>query len=395
MMLGRILDRYITRELLPPFFLSIAVLTLALFLQRMFRLVEFIMSKGTTLAATGKLLLYILPSFLAVTIPMSLLVAALTAFTRLSSDSEITAMKASRVSLYAMVRPVLQISLVLFLVTGVIAHFLAPRANFAFKVHLFNLVKSKAMVGLEPGVFSSTFDGMVIYVDRMSSTDDMQGIFLSDERTAQEPVAITAQTGRLLTNPETMSVTFVLDHGSVQLQPREEGAYTLLSFDRAKLNLDVSQSRLRGGSPGRSSLDEMDSVELLRNIRKMRADGQPVQPFEIELHKRISVSYACLVFGIIGAPLGIRRARSGRSAGIAIAIAVILVYYLILGTGANLAQTGVASPAAAYWVPNALLTLSALGMLVKRGHEISFGIGSRAAVILRGLLERIRRPRRP
>lgn len=391
---GRIIDRYITREILPPFFLSIAVLTLALFLQRMFRLLEFILSKGTTLASAGKLLLYVLPSFLALTVPMSLLVAALTAFTRLSSDSEVTAMKASRVSLYAMVRPVLHFSIVLFLVTTAIAHFIAPRANFAFKSHLFNLVKSKALVGLEPGVFSSTFDGMVIYVDSMASTNDMRGIFMSDERSAQEPFAITAQKGQLLTNPETMSVTFVLDHGTVQLQPREEGEYSLMSFDRARMSVDVNRATLRSRS-GKGTLDETDSVELVRSIRQARAGGQPSRPFEIELHKRVSVSFACLVFGIIGAPLGIRRARSGRSAGIAIAIAVILVYYLILGTGANLAETGMLSPAAAYWLPNAVLSLAAVGMLVKRGHEFTFGIGTRAGILLSRLLELLRRPRRP
>ena len=146
---ARIIDRYIMRELLAPFFLSMAVLTLALFLQKMFRLMELVLSKGSTLAATGKLLLFIMPGFLAITIPMSLLVAALTAFTRLSSDSEVTAMKASRISLYAMVRPVMQFAFILFIVTTVIAHFLAPHANHAFKAHLFNMVKSRAMIGLD------------------------------------------------------------------------------------------------------------------------------------------------------------------------------------------------------------------------------------------------------
>src|SRR5512137_519674 len=169
---GSIIDRYITRELLPPFFLSIAVLTLALFLQKMFRLTELVLSKCSSLAATGKLVLYIMPGFLAMTIPMSLLVAALTAFARLSADSEVVAMKASRVSLYAMVRPVMQFAFVLFLVTAVIAHFLAPHATYAFKAQLFNMLKARAMVGVEQGVFSSTFDGMVLYVDRMSSLDD-------------------------------------------------------------------------------------------------------------------------------------------------------------------------------------------------------------------------------
>ena len=103
----RILDRYIFREILTPFFLSMATLTLVLLIQKMFKFAELVIAKGASFTAAVKLLAYIMPSFLIITIPMSLLVATLTAFTRLSTDSELTAMKASRVSLYSMLRPVL------------------------------------------------------------------------------------------------------------------------------------------------------------------------------------------------------------------------------------------------------------------------------------------------
>ena len=382
----RILDRYIMRELIAPFFLSLAVLTLALFLQKMFRLTELVLSKGTSLAETGKLVLYIMPGFLAITIPMSLLVAALTAFARLSSDSEVTAMKASRVSLYAMVRPVMQFSLILFLVTSVIAHFLAPHATFAFKAQLFNMLKSRAMVGLEQGVFSSTFDGMVIYVDKLNSLDDIRGLFISDERSGSDPYTIVAKQGRLITDAENLSVTLIMEHGSVQLQPRAEDTYSLMFFDSGKLHIDINRAAMRqGGADGRS-IDEMDSRELFAALGRARAAGEATQNIEIELQKRLSISYACLVFGLIGAPLGIRKSRSGRSAGIAVSLMVILVYYLILGTAVRLADSGALSPAAATWAPNGLITLAALAIVVKKGSEIYFGIGPRIS----GLAQRLR-----
>lgn len=387
---GRILDRYITLELLAPFFLSIAVLTLALFLQRMFRLVELILSKGSSFAAIGKLLLYIMPSFLVLTIPMSLLVAALTAFTRLSSDSEVTALKASRVSLYEMIRPVLHTSVVLFLITAAIAHFVAPRANFAFKAQLFDLVRSRAMVGLEQGVFSSTFDGMVVYVDEMASLDDMTGIFISDERSAQEPYVITARNGQLATDPDSFRVTLNMRQGAINLQPKDASSYSLISFDTAALNLDIDRALLRGRAD-RIHIEETDSLDLLRMAREARREGRPSRSLEVELHKRTSISFACLVFGLIGAPLGIRRARSGRSAGIAIAIGVILVYYLILGTGANLAEAETISPAVAYWIPNLFITLAAVALVVKKGHEIYFGVAHRLDTLFGAAIAKLRR----
>jgi lipopolysaccharide export system permease protein len=391
---GKIIDRYIQRELIPPFFLSIVVLTLALFLQKMFRLVEFIIAKGSSLAAAGKLLLYILPAFLVFTIPMSLLVAALTAFSRLSSDSEVTAMRASRISLYAMVRPVMTVAVALFLVTGALVHFIAPYANFNFKAHLFNMVRSRALIGLEQGVFSSTFDGMVIYIDRMTSPEDMGGVFISDERSAVEPYVITARNGRLIASPESFSVTFAMEHGTVHLPPRPEGGYSLISFDAGKINLDINRAALRGGSDKRG-VDEIDSLDLYEALRKARRAGEPAAAAEIELHKRLSVSYACLVFGLVGAPLGIRRARSGRSAGIAIAIFVILVYYIIVGTGANLAQTGKLSPLAAYWVPNGIITALAVSLVILKGSELHFSAAHRAGAAIRRLLAGLRRPRTP
>jgi lipopolysaccharide export system permease protein len=289
-----------------------------------------------------------------------------------------------------MIRPVFHVSVVLFLFTAAIAHFVAPRANFAFKVQLFDLVKSRAMVGLEPGVFSSTFDGMVVYVDQMTSLDDMTGVFISDERSAQEPYVITAGKGQLIADPASFSVTLNMQKGAINLQPRAEGTYSLMSFDKASLNLDINRGALRGRS-ARSHIEEMDSRDLFRQVRQARAEGRSARGFEIELHKRLSISYACLVFGLVGAPLGIRRARSGRSAGIAIAIGVILVYYLVLGTGANLAETEALSPAAAYWVPNGLITLAALSLVVKKGHEIYFGIGHRIDAAVQSLIGLFRR----
>jgi lipopolysaccharide export system permease protein len=387
---AKILDRYIIRELIAPFFLSIAVLTLALFLQKMFRLTELVLSKGSSLAATGKLLLYIMPGFLAMTIPISLLVAALTAFSRLSSDSEVTAMKASRVSLYAMVRPVMKFSIVLFFVTAVIAHFLAPNAMFAFKAQLFNMLKARAMVGLEQGVFSSTFDGMVIYVDKMNSLDDMKGLFISDERSGSEPYTIVAKQGRLITDMDNLNVTLVMDHGSIHLKPRAEDVYSLMFFDSGRLNIDINRATMRYSGSGRN-IDEMDSRELLGALRRARAAGEPTKMIEIEFQKRMSISYACLVFGLIGAPLGIRKSRTGRSAGIAVSILVILVYYLILGTAARLADSGAVSPATATWVPNGLITVAAVALVVKKGNEIYFGIGPRISALVRRLASFFRR----
>ncbi len=375
---GRILDRYIFRETLTPFFLSIAALSLVLFLQKMFRLAELVVSKGSSFWSTIKLLIYIMPSFLVLTIPMSFLVATLTAFTRLSADSEVTAMKASRVSLYDMIRPVMAFAVAAFTVTAATSLVIAPEANHALKVHLFDMVRSRAMVGIEPGVFSSTFDGMVIFVDKMKSLDDMEGIFISDERSSREPYVILARRGRLIADPASLNVTLAMQQGSILALPRDELSYSTMAFDSGRLYLDISHALLQNGPEDRD-FDEIGSFELSRELSRARADGKSTIKIESELHKRFSIPFACLLFGLIGAPLGIRRSRSGKSAGISIALLVFLVYYVILAAGTNLSDTGKLSPAVAYWLPNVLMTAAAIGLVLKKGQEIDFRIAGRIA----------------
>ena len=373
----RILDRYIFREILTPFFLSIAALTLVLFLQKMFRLAELVVSKGVTASSTAKLFAYIMPSFLVLTIPMSFLVGTLTAFTQLCSDSEVTAMKASRISLYNMIRPVMLFAVLAFMVTAFTSLIVVPAANHALKVHLFNMVKSRAMVGIEPGVFSSTFDGMVIYVDKMESLDNMEGIFISDERSAKEPYAIVARSGRLIANPASLNVTLAMNQGAVLALPRDEQSYSTMDFDSGNLYLDISHALVQRG-PSDTDFNEIGSRELFQELKRARAEGKPTIDIESELHKRLSIPFACILFGLIGAPLGIRRSRSGKSAGVSVALLVFLIYYMVLAAGTNLSDTGKLSPAIAYWLPNVLMTVAA-GMLVyKKGHEVDFNILRRA-----------------
>ncbi len=377
-----ILDRYLFLELVTPFLLSMAVLTLVLFIQKMFRIAELVVSKGATIMATIKLFVYIMPNFLVISIPMSVLVASLTAFTRLSSDSEITALKSSRVSLYRMLRPVAFFTFLAFLAAAFTSLVVLPGANRALKEHVFNMVKSRAMVGVDAGVFTSTFDGMVIYVDKMKSLDTMQGIFISDERSSRDPFVITAKRGKLIVDQQSFNVTLAMEEGSIHTVPRDEQSYTLSTFTAGRLFLDINHALLPNASQGREFKD-MNTPELLRVIRNLRSTGAPTLDAEEEIHTRFAMPFACLIIGLIGAPLGIRRSRTGKSAGIAVALTVFFVYYIILGTGRNLAEAGKLSAMAANWMPNVVMAIAGASLIFIKGQEISFGFLYRIRTFVR------------
>lgn len=389
----RTLDRYIFRELLAPFALSLAALTLVFFIQKMYRLMELVVSKGATLPDTVKLLFFILPTFLAITIPMSTLVASLTAFTRLSSDSEITALKASRVSLYEMLRPVAFFALLSCLAAGFTSIIVMPYANHALKVHLFNMVKAKAMTAIEPGVFNPTFDGIIIFVNKMPSADLMEGIFISDMR-SKAPYVITAKRGRLTADQNSLTVSLTMEDGEIHTPPKDAQSYTLSSFALGTLYLDIKRAFLTMGQSQTREVKDIPTRPLWRRIREQGAAGAPDLYAEHELYTRLTIPYACLFFGIIGAPLGIRRARSGKSAGIAIALAVFLAYYALLGAGKNLAEAGVIPVALAYGMPSLFMTAATLALVYLRGQESAVSLDSLRALVRNALSRRPKGPAR-
>jgi lipopolysaccharide export system permease protein len=298
-------------------------------------------------------------------------------------------MKASRISLYQMIKPVFLFALLAFAVTAFTSLILVPGANAALKAQLFSMVKSRALVGIEPGVFSNSFEGMVIYVDKMDSKDNLEGVFISDERSAKEPYAIVARRGKLIADQQAMNVTLAMQEGSILTQPRAGQAYSLMGFDNARLNLDISNA-LQKNSPGKS-VEDFDSLELVFEIKRLREEGKPSYRHETELHKRLSIPFACIILGLIGAPLGIRRSRSGKSAGVAIALLVFLVYFIIISGATNLAETGTVPATLAFWIPNVLMTVAALFFIIKRGQEFNLGIGSRISLLYYRIRARLKR----
>ena len=106
--LMRIIDRYILRQLAWPFALGLVVFTFLLIVPQLMRYAEEYVSKGVSLWIVGRLILTLLPYSLALTIPMSLLLALLVAFGRLSADREFVALQACGVSLYRLFRPVMR-----------------------------------------------------------------------------------------------------------------------------------------------------------------------------------------------------------------------------------------------------------------------------------------------
>ncbi|MCA9772818.1 MAG: LptF/LptG family permease, partial [Myxococcales bacterium] len=161
----KVLARYVIREILGPFTLILVIATFVLLMHRIVRLTDMIVNKGVPALDVLLLILYIMPRFLAFTIPIAVLMAVMIAFGRLNGDSEIIAMKASGVSLGALLRPTLGVAAVLGGVTAYFTLFALPTGNRAVENLLFEIARTRATVAITPGVFSNEFSRFVLYVE--------------------------------------------------------------------------------------------------------------------------------------------------------------------------------------------------------------------------------------
>src|SRR5574340_130436 len=175
------LNRYILKEIAIPFSMVLFVLTFVLLMGKILQLMDMMVNKGVGFPDIARLVLYLSPSFLVFTMPVSLLIAILMGLGRLSGDNEITVLKASGISLYRLSHPVAMLTLVALVLTTVIGFSLVPYGNFATKNLLFKLASQKASLGIREKVFNDDFRGILLYAEKIPASGDfMEGVFVYD-----------------------------------------------------------------------------------------------------------------------------------------------------------------------------------------------------------------------
>jgi lipopolysaccharide export system permease protein len=370
----KILDRYVLRELVVPFLLGIAIFTSILLIVRILKLVEMVVNRGVPVWQILKLFSYILPAFLEVTVPMALLLAILVTFGRLSSDSEIVALRAAGISLYRLLVPVGAFAVAIALLTLGLSLVARPWGNSLLRNGLYEIIRTRAVAGIKAKIFNDEFNGLVIYVDRIEpATDALEGILISDTRDPTMRNTVYAETGRLFSNESHQSLTLRLENGGIY-SPGDTGgrAYQDTRFDTydITLDLDTALAQLRNRSKDAS---EMTVPELRAEIAAKTAHGEPAFVERVEMQRKFSIPFGCLVFAALGVPLGIQPSRSVHSRGFSMSLLLIFVYYLLLTLGQNLGERGALAPVLAVWLPNAVLSAIAVCLLARAARETNAG----------------------
>ncbi len=367
----KIIDRYIFKEIAYPFVIILLVLTFVLLMGRILQIMDLFVNKGVSLFIIAKIIVLLMPSFLLFTIPIACLISILIAMGRLSADNEITALKTSGISLGRMYYPVALASLIAFILTIVISNLVMPHTNYATKRLLFDVVKKNANIGIKEKVFNDDFKGFIIYADKIPPDENyMEGIVVSDKRLIGEQNVILAKKATLVSDPESMIVTLKLEEGSIHTVSSDLKKYRKINFENYDVKLDLSTSLASFDESTKSGMD-MSMQELLANAQKPGLKPKAKRALYIEAHNRFSIPVACIFFGLIALPLGIRSHRSVKSRGFAVGLMIVVLYYLLRIGGEALAILGYLPVVVGVWTTNVLFAVFGICFFYISHREMS------------------------
>ena len=362
----RITDRYILREVVPPFLLALLVLTFVLMLPPLMNQAEELIAKGVDGTTIARLMLMLVPQGLGLAIPMALLLGILMGLGRMSTDRETVALQACGVSVYRTLWPVALVALLATGATFYVIEVAVPQANQRFRELTLRVLTSRAEGEVKPRVFYDGFDNLTLYV-RESSPAGWSDVFLADSRQPDQLDVSVAEHGRVEIARDRQAVDLVLYNGT---RHRSDGhdpaAYELHEF--GDIRISIGAESVFPQSTPQPGLNELTLPELRVEAERMRARGEsPHRPI-MEIHERFSVPVACLVFALVGVGLGITTRKDAKSSSFALGIGVIFIYYVSMYLPEAMAKGALVSPHLAKWLPNIVLGLAGLILVVWRSH---------------------------
>jgi lipopolysaccharide export system permease protein len=367
---------YLLRETLATLVMTVVVFTGILLLGNLLKdVLVLVVSQKASLGVVAKAVAMLIPYVLAFSLPMGLLCASLLVFGRLSADSELTAMRASGISVAALAVPMVALAIVLSGLCFWVNLDLAPRCRVAFKKVMFEAL-TESTQSIPEGQYLSR-GGFTYYVG------SVRGDVLKDieiyQSNAQTQQWMRAESGRLARDADKGTITVTLTDWWVTQVTETNfysgqylGDYTLPAFkpplaqnstDFGLSNMTFSQLRAKlrelQTEMARGLADTAGGLTAEQREAVARERRDFTERIRIQMHRMASFSFACVGFTLIGVPLGIRAHRRETSAGIALALGLVLAYYSFFVLGQSLGVNSKLNPAVVLWLPN--LLFQALG----------------------------------
>lgn len=366
-----ILDRYLLREVASPFLIGLVLFTFVLLIPHLADISDLLVGKSATWTVIGKLIFNILPSFLALTIPMAFLLAVLLGLGRLASESELIAMQALGVSPLFLLRALLLLGTLATGATFYVHAFWVPDANQTYRETAFALAISRAQ-GVKPRVFiEDLLPNRSLYLtDVETGTGAWKNALIIDRENVARPRVWLARRGELFINRAEKRVELRLEQGSAySYDVRERKSYDFQRFAEGTFPIDFGQ--IFPDLPLSRGDREMTPSMLLAQIAKFDREGNVAEAarYWVEYYKKYALSVVPLVFAVLGLALMLGGRRDSRSSAFGLAIAVIFAYYVVARLGEQAGDTRVLPPGIAVWAANLVLGTTAVLLLWRARQE--------------------------
>ncbi|HET6372062.1 MAG TPA: LPS export ABC transporter permease LptG [Candidatus Polarisedimenticolia bacterium] len=372
------ISRYVFKEILGPALLGLVVYGLVLLMNLMLEAAELLIRRDLPASLVAQYVLLALPRILVLAIPMATLLGILVGIGRMSSDGEITALRAAGYSDRRLLVPVVALGLIASIASGILFHAAVPAANYT--QHLLNakiFLASDINREIQPRVFYERIPNLLIYADAASPSDGTLRQVLIYQRSpaGQEEVSL-AGSASMRQQAAEGTIEFQLENVvSHSWQSSEPDLYQISRSDRQIIDRPpdlIMQEMIRSlAAPPPRSLREQTLTELLNTLASLKllpsthSSRRQISETLVELHKKFSLPATSLIFAILALPLALgHRAGGGRTWGFVVSLLVIILFYIMLTVGEQLADRDVLSPALAMWAGNILFAGLGLGMLV-------------------------------
>ncbi len=427
-----ILDKYILKNHVIPFFFSVVTLTGIFVLQFMMKFADRLVGKGLSIWVIIQLVMYNLAWMVVLVIPMATLVATLMAFGNMSQNNEITILKSSGISLYRMMAAPLLASVIVGYFLLLFNNDVLPDANHRAKILMQDISRQKPTLSLIPGVFSQEVTNYAILARGINKeTNDLTDVTLYDYTDPSKVDIVTAKKGKIFFSPDQSKLIMDLWNGEIhESDPLKPNVYRKLIFKKHRIAMPADQFSFHQSVPGQPRGDRelsthamlyiidslrtektnylnglsyvtkkyffndstfnfrgyakaksnliysqtLGKLKTIRNLINSQAQivllkQDQINSYSVEVYKKYAIPFACIVFILIGAPLGIMVKKGGFGVAAGISLFFFLLYWASLIGGEKLGNRNLLSPFLGMWAANIIIGIAGLILTIKTVRE--------------------------
>ncbi len=371
----RVLNRYLLSDYLVMFVMTLLVFTFVMCVGAVIQAIDYI-ARGVSPWIILRAFTYNIPYILTFSIPMSAMTTVLLLFGRLSLDGEITAMRASGLSMWQIISPIIFVSIILSSICVWLNITVAPNAHWARRQALVNLGIEDPISLLEPGRFIRDFPGLMVYVGGKQQ-NDITDVIVYEVGPDGVSRSVRARSGSLSMPSENMMLIDLYDVRIDQpddAYPDDPSRTRTIHAQHYPVPLDFSRLMRSGNiSKTKSSMTLGELTTAIRNIRELypQLEGlelrQARMGYLVEANERLALSLSCFAFTLLGIPLGMKSRRRESSVGIGISLLVVFVFYFFIIIADALVRHPHLHPDVIVWIPVVLGEV--LGFFLIKSHD--------------------------